>query len=70
MFGGVIRRCDQAQSESNLLCATRRQSARRSGETALHLGRNSHVAGRYAIRLVEDAAVPASVRLEWSIKAE
>jgi transposase len=34
------------------------------------LGRNSRAAGRYAIRLVEDAAVAAGFRLDWSIKNE
>jgi transposase len=34
------------------------------------LGRNSRAAGRYAIRLVEDAATAAGFRLDWSIKPE
>ena len=34
------------------------------------LGRNSRAAGRYAIRLTEDPAVPARLRLDWSIRAE
>ena len=34
------------------------------------LGRNSRAAGRYAIRLVEDATVAAGLRLEWSARAE
>jgi hypothetical protein len=34
------------------------------------LGRNSRAAGRYAIRLVEDAAIAAGFRLDWSIKTE
>jgi transposase len=34
------------------------------------LGRNSRAAGRYAIRLIEDPAVPAGLRLDWSIRAE
>ena len=34
------------------------------------LGRNTRAAGRYAIRLVEDAAVAAGLRLEWSARDE
>src|ERR1700757_3086145 len=34
------------------------------------LGRNSRGAARYAIRLVEDAALPAGLRLAWSVRAE
>jgi transposase len=34
------------------------------------LGRNSRAAGRYAIRLVDDSAAPARVRLEWSTRPE
>jgi transposase len=34
------------------------------------LGRNSRAAGRYAIRLVEDATTPAGFRLDWSIRTE
>jgi transposase len=34
------------------------------------LGRNSRAAGRYAIRLIEDQAMPAGLRLDWSIRAE
>ena len=34
------------------------------------LGRNSRAAGRYAIRLIEDAATAAGFRLDWSIKPE
>jgi transposase len=34
------------------------------------LGRNSRAAGRYAIRLIEDPARPAGLRLDWSIRAE
>jgi len=34
------------------------------------LGRNSRAAGRYAIHLVEDTAVAAGLRLEWSVRAE
>jgi len=34
------------------------------------LGRNTRAAGRYAIRLLDDGAVPAGLRLDWSIKAE
>src|SRR5271169_4559276 len=34
------------------------------------LGRNSRAAGRYAIRLTADTAVAASMRLEWSTRAE
>jgi hypothetical protein len=34
------------------------------------LGRNSRAAGRYAIRLIEDTAVAAGFRLEWSARAE
>jgi transposase len=34
------------------------------------LGRNTRAAARYTIRLVDDAAVPADLRLDWSVKAE
>jgi len=34
------------------------------------LGRNARAAGRYAICLVEDPALPAGLRLDWSIRAE
>ncbi|MGH7160834.1 MAG: hypothetical protein ACREFS_12235, partial [Acetobacteraceae bacterium] len=34
------------------------------------LGRNSRAAGRYAIRVIEDKAVAAGLRLEWSARAE
>jgi hypothetical protein len=34
------------------------------------LGRNSRAAGRYAIRLIEDKAVAAGLRLEWSARVE
>jgi transposase len=34
------------------------------------LGRNTRAAARYAIRLADDPAVPAGLRLEWSIRAE
>ena len=34
------------------------------------LGRNTRAAGRYAIRLLDDGAVPAGLRLDWSIRAE
>jgi len=34
------------------------------------LGRNSRAAGRYAIRLIEDAATAGGFRLDWSIKPE
>ncbi len=34
------------------------------------LGRNTRAAGRYAIRLVEDATVAAGLRLEWSARDE
>jgi transposase len=34
------------------------------------LGRNSRAAARYAIRLVDDPAAPAKLRLEWSARAE
>jgi transposase len=34
------------------------------------LGRNSRAAARYAIRLVDDPAAPARLRLEWSTRAE
>jgi transposase len=34
------------------------------------LGRNSRAAGRYAIRLIDDTAVAAGLRLEWSARAE
>jgi transposase len=34
------------------------------------LGRNSRAAARYAIRLVDDPAAPATLRLEWSVRAE
>jgi transposase len=34
------------------------------------LGRNTRAAGRYAISLVQDAAVPAGLRLDWSVRAE
>ena len=34
------------------------------------LGRNSRAAARYAIRLVDDPATPAGLRLEWSARAE
>jgi transposase len=34
------------------------------------LGRNTRASGRYAIRLVDDAAVPAGLRLDWSTRAE
>jgi len=33
------------------------------------LGRNTRAAGRYAIRLLDDAA-PADLRLDWSVRAE
>jgi len=33
------------------------------------LGRNTRAAGRYAIRLLDDAA-PAGLRLDWSVRAE
>jgi len=32
--------------------------------------RNSRACGRYLVRLVEDASVPARVRLEWKIRAD
>lgn len=34
------------------------------------LQRNSRAAGRYAVSLVEDASVPARVRLEWKTRAD
>jgi transposase len=34
------------------------------------LGRNSRAAGRYAIHLIEDKAIAAGLRLEWSVRAE
>ncbi|MGH8308890.1 MAG: IS1634 family transposase [Steroidobacteraceae bacterium] len=34
------------------------------------LGRNSRAAARYAIRLIDDPALPAQVRLEWSVRPE
>jgi transposase len=34
------------------------------------LGRNSRAAARYAIRLLDDPALPAKLRLEWSARAE
>jgi len=34
------------------------------------LGRNSRAAARYAIRLIEDPALPAGLCLDWSIRAE
>ncbi len=34
------------------------------------LGRNSRAAARYAIRLVDDAMLPAGLRLEWSMRPE
>jgi len=34
------------------------------------LGRNSRAAGRYAIRLIDDTAVAAGFRLEWSARDE
>ncbi len=34
------------------------------------LGRNSRAAARYAIRLVDDPATPAGLRLEWSTRPE
>jgi len=34
------------------------------------LGRNSRAAGRYLVRLVDDEAVPARLRLEWSARPE
>jgi len=34
------------------------------------LGRNSRAAARYVIRLVDDPAVPAKLRLEWSARDE
>jgi len=34
------------------------------------LGRNSRAAGRYLVRLVEDQALPARLRLEWSTRPE
>ncbi|MGH8308280.1 MAG: IS1634 family transposase [Steroidobacteraceae bacterium] len=34
------------------------------------LGRNSRAAARYAIRLIEDQALPAKIRLEWSLRPE
>jgi transposase len=34
------------------------------------LQRNSRASGRYAVSLVEDASVPARVRLEWKIRAD
>jgi transposase len=34
------------------------------------LGRNSRAAGRYAIRLIDDTAVAAGLRLEWSARDE
>jgi len=34
------------------------------------LGRNTRAAGRYAIRLRDDAALPAGLRLDWAVKAE
>jgi hypothetical protein len=34
------------------------------------LGRNSRAAGRYEIRLIEAPAIPAGIRLDWSIRAE
>jgi transposase len=34
------------------------------------LGKNSHAAGRYIARLVDDATVDSKLRLEWSAKTE
>ena len=34
------------------------------------LGRNSRAAGRYAVRLAEDANAASALRLDWSVRAE
>jgi transposase len=56
------RRIERAQNPIDR-SATERQIGRL-------LGRNSRAAARYAIRLVDDPAVPAGLRLEWSAHAE
>ena len=53
------RRLERARSPVDR-SATERQIGRL-------LGRNTRAAGRYAIRLVDDAAVPAGLRLDWSV---
>ena len=61
-LASLQRRIEHAQKPIDR-SATERQIGRL-------LGRNSRGAARYAIRLVEDAAVPAGLRLEWSTRAE
>jgi transposase len=34
------------------------------------LGRNARAAGRYAVRLVDDASAKSELRLDWSVRAE
>jgi transposase len=58
-LAGRIARAQKAIDRS----ATERQIGRL-------LGRNSRGAARYAIRLVDDPATPAGLRLEWSARPE
>jgi transposase len=61
-LASLQRRIARAQTAINR-SATERQIGRL-------LGRNSRAAARYAIRLVDDTARPAGLRLEWSSHAE
>ena len=59
-LGRLERRLARAQKPVDR-SATERQIGRL-------LGRNSRAAGRYAIRLIDQATVPAGIRLDWSIR--
>jgi transposase len=61
-LASLQRRIEQAQKAIDR-SATERQIGRL-------LGRNSRAAARYAIRLVDDPATPARLRLEWSARPE
>ncbi|MGH8519705.1 MAG: IS1634 family transposase, partial [Panacagrimonas sp.] len=61
-LASLQRRIERAQNPIDR-SATERQIGRL-------LGRNSRAAARYAIRLVDDPAIPARLRLEWSTHAE
>jgi transposase len=61
-LASLQRRIEHAQKPVDR-SATERQIGRL-------LGRNSRAAARYAIRLVDDAILPAKLRLEWSARAE
>jgi transposase len=61
-LASLQRRIERAQKTIDR-SATERQIGRL-------LGRNSRAAARYAIRLVDDPAIAAGLRLEWSARAE